>query len=171
MRSVHSVSSVAHSCPTLCDPMDCSTPGFPVHHHSDSCPLSRWCHPTISSSVVPFSSYLQSFPESGSFPMSQLFTSGGQNIGVSASAVSPSKENSGQISFRMDLLDLLAVQGTLKSLLQHRSSKASIVWRSAFFIVQLSHPYMTTGKTIPLTRWTFIGKVMSLLFNMLKWSY
>ena len=100
--------------------------------------------------------------------MNQFFASGSQNIGVSASAVSPSKENSGQISFRMDLLDLLAVQGTLKSLLQHRSSKASIVWRSAFFIVQLSHPYMTTGKTIPLTRWTFIGKVMSLLFNMLS---
>ena len=79
-----------------------------------------------------------------------------------------SKEHSGLISFRMDCLDLLAVQGTLKSLLQHHSSKASILWRSAFFIVQLLHPYMTTGKTIALTRWTFVGKVMSLLFNMLS---
>ena len=83
-------------------------------------------------------------------------------------SISPSNEYSGLISFRMDLLDLLAVQGTLKSLLQHHSSKASILWRSAFLIVQLSHPYMTTGKTIPLTRWTFVGKVMSLLFNMLS---
>ena len=82
--------------------------------------------------------------------------------------ISPSNECSGLISFRMVWLDLLAVQGTLKSLLQHRSSKASILWRSAFFIVQLSHPHMTTGKTIALTRWTFVGKVMSLLFNMLS---
>ena len=87
--------------------------------------------------------------------------------------ISPSNEHTGLISFRMDWLDLLAVQGTLKSLLQHHSSKASILQRSAFFIVQLSHPYMTTGKTIALTRWTFVGKVMSLLFNMLSrlvWS-
>ena len=83
-------------------------------------------------------------------------------------SISPSNEYSGLISFRMDWLDLLAVQGTLKSLLQHHSSKASILWRSAFFIVQLSHPYMTTGKTIDLTRWTFVGKVMSLLFHMLS---
>ena len=82
--------------------------------------------------------------------------------------ISPSNEYSGLISFRMDWLDLLAVQGTLKSLLQHHSSKASILWHSAFFIVQLSHPYMTTGKTIALTRWTFVGEVMSLLFNMLS---
>ena len=82
--------------------------------------------------------------------------------------ISPSNEHSGLISFRMDWLDLLAVQGTLKSLLQHHSSKASILWHSAFFIVQLSHPYMTTGKTIALTRWTFVGKVKSLLFNMLS---
>ena len=80
----------------------------------------------------------------------------------------PSKEHPGLISFRMDWLDLLAVQGTLKSLLQHHSSKASILWCSAFFIIQLSHPYMTTGKTIALTTWTFVGKVMSLLFNMLS---
>ena len=83
-------------------------------------------------------------------------------------SISPSNEYSGLISFRMDWLDLLAVQGTLKSLLQHHGSKASILWRSAFFIVQVSHPYMTTGKTIALTRWTFVGKVMSLLFNMLS---
>ena len=82
-------------------------------------------------------------------------------------SISPSNEYSGLISFRMDWLDLLAVQGTLKSLLQHHSSKASILWHSAFFMVQLSHPYMTTGKTIALTRWTFVSKVTSLLFNML----
>ena len=82
--------------------------------------------------------------------------------------ITPSKEHPGLISFRMDWLDLLAVQGTLKRLLQHHSSKASILWHSAFFIVQLSHPYTTTGKTIALTRWTFVGKVMSLLFNMLS---
>ena len=82
--------------------------------------------------------------------------------------ISPSNEHSGSISFRMDWLDLLAVQGTLKNLLQHHSSKASVLRCSAFFIVQLSHPYMTTGKTIALTRWTFVGKVMSLLFNMLS---
>ena len=83
-------------------------------------------------------------------------------------SISPSKEHSGLISFKMDWLDLLAVQGTLKSLLQHHSSKASILWRSVFFTVQLSHPYMTTGKTVALTRRTFVGKVMSLLFNMLN---
>ena len=83
-------------------------------------------------------------------------------------SISPSNEYSGLISFRIDWLDLLAVQGTLKSLLQHESSKASVLWHSVFFIVQLSHPYMTTGKTITLTRWTFVGKVMSLLFNMLS---
>ena len=83
-------------------------------------------------------------------------------------SISPSKEIPGQISFRMDWLDLLAVQGTLKSLLQQHSSKASILWHSAFFTVQLSHPYMTTGQTIALTRWTFVGKVMSLLLNMLS---
>ena len=82
--------------------------------------------------------------------------------------ISPSNEYSGLISFRMDLLDLLAVQGTLKYILQHHSSKASILWCSAFFTVQLSHPYMTTGKSIALTRWTFVGKVMSLLYNMLS---
>ena len=99
--------------------------------------------------------------------MSQFFTSGGQSIGVSASA-SILPMNTGLISFRMDCLDLIAVQGTLKSILQHHSSKASVVQCSAFFTVQLSHPYMTTGKTITLTIWTFVSKVMSLLFNMLS---
>ena len=144
--------------------------------YTKSHPLSRQCHPIISSSVIPFSSCPQSFPESGSFQMSQLFASVGQSIGVSASAsVLPMDTQdwsplgwTGWISFRMDWLDLLAVQGTLKSLLQHHSSKPSILWRSAFFVVQLSHPYMTTGKTIALTRWTFVDKVMSLLFNMLS---
>ena len=100
--------------------------------------------------------------------MSQLFASGGQSIGVFSLNISPSNEHPGLISFRMDWFDLLAVQETLKSLLQHHSSKALIPWCSAFFIVQLSHPYMTTGKTIALTRWTFVDKVMSLLFNMLS---
>ena len=100
--------------------------------------------------------------------MSQLFTSGGQNTRVSASTSVLPMEHPGLIPFGMDWLDLLAVQGTLKSLLQHHTSKASILQRSAFFIVQLSHPYMTTGKTIALIRWTFVDKVMSLLFNMLS---
>ena len=99
--------------------------------------------------------------------MSQPFASGGQSIGVSASAISPSNEHSGLISW-LDWLDLFEVHGTLKSLLQHYSSKASILWHSAFFIVQFSHPYMTTGKTIALTRWTFVGRVISLLFNTLS---
>ena len=135
--------------------------------YSNSCPSSQWCHPTISSSVVPFSSHLQSFPASTSFLMSQFFASGGQSMGVQLQHQS-FHEYSGLIYFRMDWLNLLVVQGTLKSLLQHHSSKASILQHSAFFIVQLSHPYMTTGKTIALTRWTFVDKVMSLLFNMLS---
>ena len=134
--------------------------------YPNSCPLSWWCHQTISSSVFPFSSCLQSFPASGSFLMSQFFTSGGQSIGVSASTSVLPMNTQDWFSFRMDWLDLLAVQGTLKSLLQHHCSKASILSCSTFFIVQFSHPYMTTGKTIALTRRTFVGKVMSLLFNI-----
>ena len=107
------------------------------------------------------------FPSIRPFPMSQFFASGGQSIGVSFS-ISPSSEYSGLISFRVHWLDLLAVQGTLKTLLQHDSSKASILWHSVFIIVQLSHPDMTTGKTTALTRQAFVGKVMSLLFNMLS---
>ena len=144
-------------------PCPSPTPGL----HSNSCPLSQWCHPTIPSSVVPFSSCLQSFPASESFPMSQFFPSGGQSIGFSF-RISPSNECIELTSFKMDWLDLLAVQGTLKSLLQHHSSKPTIFRCSAFFIVQFLHPYMTTGKTIALTRWTFVGKVISLLFNKLS---
>ena len=133
---------------------------------SNSCPSSQWGHPTISSSVVSFSSCLQSFPASGSFQMSVLCIRWLTYWSFSFS-ISPSNEYLGLISFRMDWLVLLTVQGTLKSLLQHHSSKA-ILQCSAFFIVQLSHPYLTTGKTIALTRRTFVGKVMSLLFNMLS---
>ena len=129
-------------------PCPSPTPGA----YSNACPLSRWCHPAISSSVVPFSSHLQSLPASGSFQMSQYFAPGGQSIGVSASALVLPNENSRLTSFRMDRLDLLAVQRTLKSLLQHHSSKASILQHSAFVTVQLSHPYMTTGETKALTR-------------------
>ena len=100
--------------------------------------------------------------------MSQLYTSGGQSIWSFSVNISPSNEHPGLISFRMDWLDILAVQGTLKSLLQHYSSKASILLHSAFFVIQFSHPYMTTGKTIALTRRTFVDKVMSILFNMLS---
>ena len=143
---------------------------------SNSCPLSWWCHPTISSSVIPFSSCLQSFPASGSFPLSQFIALGGQSIGASVSVSVlpmniqdwfPSKEHPGLISFRMDWFDILAVQRILMSLLQHHNSKVSILRRSGCFMVQLSHPCMTTRKTIALTMKTFVGKVMSLLFNML----
>ena len=135
--------------------------------HTNPCPFNQWCHPTISSSVVPFSSCLLSFTASGSFPVSQLFTSGDQSIGASAS-VSVLPMNI-QGWFPLGLTGLIsAIQEPLKSLLQHHSSKASILPCSAFFVVQLSYPYMTTGKTIALTIWTFVGKVMSLLCNMLS---
>ena len=135
---------------------------------SNSCPLSQWCYPTISSSVVPFPSCLQSFPASGSFQISQFFASGGQSIGASASAsVHPMNI---QDRFPLGWTGWISLQskGVSKSHLQHNSSKASILWRLVFFTVQLSHPYMTTGKTTALTRWTFVGKVISLLFNMLS---
>ena len=131
---------------------------------SNSCPLSWWCHPTISSSVVAFCSSLQSFPASGSFLRSWLCI---RWLKYWSFSIRPSNEYSGLISFRIVWFDLFAIQGTLKSLLQHHSSKASNFWHSAFFMVQLSHPYMTTGKTIALTIWTFVGKVTSLLFNTL----
>ena len=133
----------------------------------NSCPLSRCGHPTMSSSVVPFSSCPQSpsiriFSNESAFHIRWLkYWSFGFNI-------SPSNEYSGLISFRMDWFDLLAVLGTLKSLFQHHCSKASILRRSAFFIVQLSYPYITNGKTIVLTIWAFVDKVMSLLSNMLS---
>ena len=123
---------------------------------SNSCPLSQWCHPTISSSFAPFSSRLQCFLASGSFQMSQFFRIRWAKYWSFSFNISPSNECLGLISFRMDWVDLLAVQGTLKSLLQHHSSKASILWCSAFFIVQLSHLYMTTEETIAFTRWTFV---------------
>ena len=166
-------SSVTQLYPTLCDLMDCMQHARPLcpsptpGTYSNSCPLSQWCHLTISSPVVPFSSCPQSFPASESFPMAQFFTLGGQSFSFN---ISPSNEYPGLISFRMDWLDLLAVQGTLGSLLQCHSSKASILLPSAFFIVQLSHPYMTTGKTIALTRQTVVREVMSLLFNVLNLS-
>ena len=166
-------SSVAQSCPNLWDSMNHSTPGLPVHHQlpestqthvqwvgdaiQPSHPLSYPSPPALnlSPSIRVFSNELVlriRWPKYWSFNLN----------------INPSSEHPGLISFRMDWLDLLAVQGTRKSLLQHHSSKASILQHSALFIIQLSHPYMTTGKTIPLTRWTFIGKVMSLLFNMLS---
>ena len=144
-------------------PCPSPTPGV----HSDLRPSSQWCHPAISSSVVPFSSCPQSLPASVFSRESTLPMRWPKSWSFSFSII-PSKEIPGLISFRMDWLDLLALQGTLKSLLQHHSSKASILQCSAFFTVQLSHPYMTTGKTIALTRRTFVGKVMSLLFNMLS---
>ena len=110
--------------------------------YSNSCPLSQWCHPTISSSVVPFSSCLQTFPTSGSFSMSQFFCIRWPKYWSFRFSISPFNEYSGLISFRMDWLALLAVQGTLKSFLQHHNSKASVLLHSAFFVVQLSHPYM-----------------------------
>ena len=162
-------SSVTHSCPTLFDPMDCSIPGLPVHHQlpeftqtqvhrvndtiQPSHPLSSPSPPAFNFSLFSKESVLHiRWPKYWSFSFS----------------ISPSNEYSELISFRTDWLDLLVVQGTLKSLLQYHSSKASILQYSAFFMVQLSHPYMTPGKTIALTRWTFVGKVMSLLFNMLS---
>ena len=134
--------------------------------------MSQWCYPIISSSVVPFS-HVESFPALGSFPMTQLFTSGGQSMGASASASVLNIQDwfplgwTGWISWQR------VSKGLFKSVLQHHSSKASVLWCSAFCMVQLSLPYMTTGKTIALTRWTFVGKLMSLLFNILsklKWS-
>ena len=146
-------------------PCPSPTPGV----HSNSRPSGQWCHPAISSSVVPFSSCPQSLPVSESFPMSQLSTWGGQSTGVSALAFFPSKEQPRLISFRMDWWISLQSKGLSRVFsIQHHSSKASILQHSAFFTVQLSHPYMTTGKTIALTRRTFVGKVMSLLFNMLS---
>ena len=123
---------------------------------SNSCSLSPWCHPTISSSVAPFSCCSQSFQASRSFSMSWLFGSGGQSIGASTSASVLPINIQDWFPLWMDWLDLLVVQGTLKSLLQHHSSKVSILRHSAFFMVQLSHPYVTTRKTIALTRRTFV---------------
>ena len=142
-------------------PCPSPTPGV----HWDSRPSSQWCHPAISSSVVPFSSCPPIPPSIRVFSNElTLRIRWPKNWSFSFSII-PSKEIPGLISFRMDWWDLLAVQGTLKSLLQHHSSKASILRLSAFFTIQLSHPYMTTGKTTALTRRTFVGKVMSLLLS------
>ena len=133
--------------------------------HSNSRPLSWWCHPAISSSVVPFSCP-QSLPASESFPMNQLFTWGGQSTGVSPSASVLPKNTQGWSP--LEWTGWISLQSKGLAGEEQHSSKASILRCSAFFTVQLSHPYMTTGKTIALTRWTFVGQVMSLLFNMLS---
>ena len=164
-------SSVTESCLTVCNPMDYSTPGFPVHHQlpeTTQTPVS-WVGDAIQPSH-PLSSPSPAFSLSQHQSLFQWVDSSHQVAKVLEFKLQHQSfhEYSGLISFRMDCLDLLAVQGTLKSLLQHHSSKASSLWCSAFFIVQLSHPYMTTGRTIALTRRTFVGKVMSLLFNMLS---
>ena len=151
--------------------MDC-TPGLPVHHQL---PESTQTHVHwISDAIQPSHPLLSPSPPASIFPSirvisdeSALHIRWPKDWSFSFN-ISPSNEYPGLISFRMDWLDLLAVQGTLKSLLQHHSSKASILWWSAFFIVQLSHPYMTTGKTVALTKWNFVAKVISLLFNILS---
>ena len=164
-------SSVAQLCLTLLSHglhharLPCPSPALRVC--SNSCPSSWWCYPTISSSVIPFSC-LQSFPASGFFSNESALHIRWPKHWSFSFSISPSKEYSELISFRMNWLDLLGVQGTLKDLLQHHSSKASVLRCSAFFIFQLSHPYMTTGKAIALTRWTFVGKVIYLLLNMLS---
>ena len=143
-------------CPSL-------TPGA----YSNSCPWNRWCHPTISSSVVPFSSCLQSFLASEFFPKSQFFASGGRSIGVSASASVLSMNI--QDWFSLELTGLISLQSKgLSKIFQHHNSKSSVLWCSAFFMAQLSHPYMTTGKTIASTIQTFVNKMMLLLFHMLS---
>ena len=172
LRTVHSqFSSVAQSCPILCDPTDCSTPGFPVRHQLLE--LAQTHVHWVGDAIQP------SHPSSPSPPPVNLSQHQGLFQWISSSHQVAkvlefqlqdhfSNESSGLISFRIDWFDLLAVQGILKSLLQHHSSKASVLWHSAFFIVQLSHPYMTTGKTIALTIWTCVSKVMALLFTILS---
>ena len=161
--------SVAQSCPTLCNPMNHSMPGLPVYHqHPESTQTHvhhigdaiQPAHPLLSPLLLP-----SIFPSIRVFSKESVLCITWPKYWIFS--ISPSNEHPGLTSFRMDWLDLLAVQGTLKSLLQQHSSKPSILRHSAFFTVQLSHPYMTTGKTIALTRLTFVGKVMSLLLNML----
>ena len=173
VQSIVQFSSVTQLCLTLCDLMDCSTPGFPVHHQLPE--LGQTHVHQVSDTVQPSHPLLS--PSSPTFSLSQhqgLFqwVSSSHQMAKYWSfsfSISPSNEYSGLISFRIYWFDLLAIQVTLKSLLQHHSSKASILQCSAFFMVQLSHPYVTTEKTIALTRWTFVGRVMSLFFfNMLS---
>ena len=148
-------------------PCPTPTPGV----YPNPCPLCQWCHPTLSSSVIPFFSCPQSSSIRVFSNESALHISWPQYWTFSFN-ISPSNEHLRLISFRMDWLDLLAVQGTLKSLVQHHSSKASVLQCSAFFIVQFSHLYMATGKTVALTRQTFVGKIMSLLLMCcLGWSW
>ena len=163
-------SSVAQSCPILCDPMDCSTPGFPVHHQLPE--LSQTHVHWVSDAIQPSHPLLSPSPpapnpsqQQGLFKWISSLHQGAKELEFHFQ-ISPSNEYSGWISFRIDWFDLLAVQGTLKSLLEHHGLKVSVLWHSALFIIQLS--YMTAGKTITLTRRTFVGKVMSLLFNMLS---
>ena len=143
----------------------CPSPTSGVH--PNPCPLSLWCHPAISSSVIPFSSCPQSFPASGSFPMSQLFVSGGQSTGVSAST-SVLPVNTQDWSLGWTGWISLQSKGLSRVFSSTTVQKHQFFWCSAFFIVQLSHPYMTTGKTIASTRQTFVDKIMSLLFNVLS---
>ena len=165
------MSSVTQSYLTRCNPMDCSMPGLPVHHHLLQFTQTHvhWVSEAIQPSH-PLLSPPHIFNISQHQDLFKWVSSSHQVAKVWSFSfnINPSNEHPGLISFRMDWLDLLAVQGTRKSLLQHHSSKASIFWCSAFFTVQLSHPYTTTGKTTALTRWTFVGKVMSLLLNMLS---
>ena len=150
--------------------MDSSTPGLPVHHQLPE--LAQTHVHQVSDAIQPSNPLSSPSPPALNLPSIRVFSSESAlcirwpKYWSLSFSISPPNEYSGLISFRIDWLDLLAVQGTLKSLLQHHSSKASIRQRSAFFRVQLSHPYMTTGKTIALTRRTFVGEVMSLLFNM-----
>ena len=164
---LYQFSSVTQSYPALCNPMDCSTPGFPVHHqHPEFAQIHvHWVNDVIQPSH-PLLSPSPAFNLSKCQGLFKWLSSLHKYWSFSFS-ISLSNEFSGLISFRIDWLALFAVQGIFKSLLQHHSSKASILWCSAFFMVQLSHPYMTTGKTIALIRWTFVGKLMSLLFNKL----
>ena len=164
--------SVAQLCPTLCDPVSRSTPGLPVHHQLPKLTQTHvhWVGDTIQPSH-PLSSPSPPTPNASQHQGLFQWVNSSHDVVKDWSfsfSIIPSKEIPGLISFRMDWLDLLAVQGTLKGLLQHHTSKASILWCSAFFTAQLSHPYMTTGKTIALTIWTFVGKVISLLLNMLS---
>ena len=157
------------SCPTLWDPMDCSNQAavLPLSPGvcSDLCPLSQWYHPTISSSRLLLLPSI--FPSIGVCSYESALCIRWPKYWSFSFSISSSNEHSGLMSFRIDWLDLLAIQGTLESLQRH-NSKASILWHSAFFMVQLSHLYMTTGETIALTILTFVGKVMSLLFNILS---
>ena len=165
-------SSVAQLSPTPYDPMNHSTPGLPIHHQLPELTQTHVIKLVMASSHLILYSPLLLLPPIS--PSIRVFSNESTlrirwpKYWSFSLSISPSNEHPGLISFRMDWLDLRAVQRTLKSLLQHHSSKASILQRSAFFTVQFSHPYMTTGKTIALTRWTFIGKVMSLLLNMLS---